>query len=117
MTKTMKIPDINKILKRPEHKGYSSRGADMGRGNEVGEPCCLHVQRIKFTDGDYDSGGAYWGGGSGLYCLFSHEAGVEDETMVFVRAGTYAEAIEEAKEILEGRGDEGWTFHPYTRID
>lgn len=112
-TKKTKTPDINKILKRPEHKGYSSRGADMGRGSEVGDPCCLYVQRIRFQDGDYDTGGAYWGGGSGLYCLFSHNAGVENDTMVFVRAERHIEAIKAAKEILESHGEDGWTFHPY----
>ena len=43
----------------------SNRGAPMGRGNEklVGK-CRLQV--MVMVDGDYDQGGAYWGGGRGV---------------------------------------------------
>lgn len=81
-----KTPDINQILATPEWKGYSSRGADMGRGTWLNEdsyskPC--HLQRLRYVSGDYDTGGAYWGGGNGfIYCAFN----VETNTYLFTRA-------------------------------
>lgn len=64
----------------------SSRGADMGRPNLLPDDCNaaikLHLERLKWVDGDYDAGGAYWGNGSGesIYC------GWADGVRVFVRA-------------------------------
>lgn len=52
-------------------------GAPMGRretGDEPTGPCRLF--KVKMVDGDYDDGGAYWGGGSGvepLYCCRGEE--------------------------------------------
>ncbi len=44
----------------------SARGASMGRRNELPDdpaaPCKLRLHRLAMQ-GDYDSGGAYWGGG------------------------------------------------------
>ena len=34
-----------------------------------GEPEKLHLQRLRWVDGDYDTGGAYWGSGNGTSFL------------------------------------------------
>ncbi len=48
--------------------GSSQYGAQMGRRNALPEsaaaratPCRLRLVRLKWIDGDYDQGGAYWG--------------------------------------------------------
>ncbi len=58
-------------------KGCSQFGAQMGRRSErivdMQEPfILLHVP----LDGDYDSGGAYWGGPNNLYCVEDTEGRV-----------------------------------------
>lgn len=51
----------------------SKYGAPMGRHDKIlGDPVKLHLQRVRFVDGDYDEGGAYWGGGGKpLYCAWN----------------------------------------------
>ena len=96
------MTDINEILKRPCYHACSARGADMGRRNQAeGQPERLHLQRIRFVDGDYDTGGAYWGGDSLLYCAFSPETTENDPPiMVFVRAKDRIEAKQAAATVL-----------------
>jgi len=105
-----KTPNINQILSRPEYNASSRYGAQMGRRNQTqGAPELLHVQRVKFIDGDYDAGGAYWGGGGiPLYCGFSGPETTNDEPiMVFVRA----RSAEEAKVLIADElPEEGFTF-------
>ena len=102
--------DINKLLKTPFYKGCSEYGAQMGRSydnsNLTPEP--LLLQKVKFIDGDYDCGGAYWGGcGSPLYCAFSPEnTNNPERAMVFVRANSRKEA--KGKALANLKGD--WTF-------
>jgi hypothetical protein len=104
--------DINEILARPEHNASSPHGAQMGRRNQVdGEPEKLHLQRIRFVDGDYDTGGAYWGGGRDsqpIYCAFSPEDTTNDTPiMIFVRAKDRTEA---KRKVLEEVNEDGFTF-------
>jgi len=50
-------------------KGYSSRGARMGRGDDdldLSQP--LDLTEVYVDDGGYDEGGAYWGTGQPLWC-------------------------------------------------
>lgn len=59
----------------------SQYGSSMGRRDivpEILEQKC-RVFKVDLTQG-YDNGGAYWGIGTPLYCLWS------DETQAFVRA-------------------------------
>lgn len=62
-------------------------GSMMGRRTIVpddykGEK--LNLRRVPFVDGDYDSGGAYWGAPENLWCAWGE---TETEQMqVFVRA-------------------------------
>ena len=112
-----KTPNINEILRRPEYKGCSARGADMGRQNETSgwnlslAKYRLHLQRLNFVDGDYDVGGAYWGGGvhdgqgryQFMWCAFSMET--TPATMIFVRAANRSEAIHAVYDMLDADGD------------
>lgn len=82
-----------------------SRGAPMGRCNtfdldpETNDRFCLQAMRM--VDGDYDSGGAYWGGWSrehgGMwhaYCCNGHG----EEAELFIRAKTREQAKEQVRE-------------------
>ena len=90
--------DINKILR--SESVSCGRGAPMGRASfwpkddTIDSP--LYVQRIKFVDYDYDAGGAYWGGGSALYCVFDKHSTVR----LYYRARDRAAAKEKAVEDL-----------------
>jgi hypothetical protein len=74
-------------------KAYSTRGADMGRPEILGDgvsPVKLHLEQVRMVDGDYDKGGAYWGGGGGLSPLYVAwcPQDLVDEVQVFVRASS-----------------------------
>ncbi len=106
-------PDINKILAKPCNNATSKYGASMGRSSQPqGTPEKLHLQRMRWEDGDYDTGGAYWGGGSkagDMWCAFSPDDTINDEPiMVFVRAHNRKEAEAEVLEQLTEAGD--WSF-------
>jgi hypothetical protein len=74
----------------------SPRGAPMGRvdvaATDVNAPHKLHLVRLRFVDGDYDEGGAYWGGGDGssIYWAYGEDDQIQFEK--FVRARSRAEA-------------------------
>ena len=63
-------------------------GAPMGRPSIHENPeADVTLFRVRFVDGDYDQGGAYWGGGSPLY------AAIGDDFQHFLRA----ESLESAR--------------------
>lgn len=67
----------------------SKYGAPMGRPNVLPDDrlmeCKLHLVRLRFVDGDYDEGGAYWGGSySSIYWAYGDVGDVAAE--MFVRA-------------------------------
>ncbi len=106
-------PNINNILAQPANDASSSRGASMGRRNQIaGKPERLHLQRLRWVDGDYDTGGAYWGGGRGcppVWCAFSPASTANDPPVrVFVRGCNRMEAKAAVLETLNR--EEGWTF-------
>ena len=78
------------------------RGALMGRCNKLpdtrlDEPVKLHMERLRFVDGDYDQGGAYWGSGpngSAVYCAYT------ENCHIFVRSKSRSEAKEKVREEL-----------------
>ena len=78
--------NINAKLKADTVSSF--RGAPMGRSDwGLTEhrwcPMMMYLQRVRFIDGDYDLGGAYWGGGGEpLFCAWAE--GIE--ARVFVRA-------------------------------
>ncbi len=91
--------NINQRLK--ESPCGSARGAPFGRASwglteYRTRPTMMYLQRVKFIDGDYDLGGAYWGGypSEPLFCAWAE--GVD--ARVFVRAKTRDEAKELVKE-------------------
>lgn len=69
-------------------KGYSTRGADMGRPNQIPDDYTggrLRLTRLPFRDGAYDQGGAYWGSPANLWCAWGESTDGED-LRVYVRA-------------------------------
>ena len=93
----------------------------MGRSNQLPldiprlTPFKLHLAKVPFVDGDYDQGGAYWGGPADLYCAYgalgvpcynNGEKGflagspAFDECLVFVRAKNRADAKTKVRNFL-----------------
>ena len=93
----------------PFQQNVSSKfGAPMGRESDDlsdfrGK---VHLRYVPFVDGDYDAGGAYWGGGMytlPLYCLWDDEGHVH-----YLRAATR----DNAKGIVRlSSGSEGIKFY------
>lgn len=91
----------------------SSRGASMGRVDELGRfdtrgpgrPWAT-VRRIGLDEGGYDNGGAYWGHGAPLWGIAAnHSAGgtpAPAPARLYVRARYYADAVEYARQRLPG---------------
>jgi hypothetical protein len=54
-------------------KGYGSHGASLGRRNTLSLDYAGEVmlRRVPLDEGGYDPGGAYWGGGSPLFYVFT----------------------------------------------
>lgn len=82
----MTTNDPNELLE-PVH---SKHGSPMGRPQYADNPSAtVTLFRVRFVDGDYDAGGAYWGGGSPLY------AAIGEDFRQFLRASSLAEAKRE----------------------
>jgi hypothetical protein len=72
----------------------SPRGAPMGRRSEqpadmVGK---VSLRLVPFVDGDYDQGGAYWGGGTPLFCAWNFRAVDGEMRVCYFRAASRADA-------------------------
>lgn len=97
----MKTPDINKILNADRRN--CSRGAPMGDTNIYDGSIHLHLQRVRFVDGDYGPDGTYWGyspSAGDLYCAFNGDnanSKAGHGTRIYVRAHTR----EKAKELVK----------------
>ena len=81
------------------------RGAQHGRPNiiptgltEKGtQSVKLHLERLRWVDGDYDQGGAYWGrSNSNVYCAW----GKWGINMVFVQVFVRANSRKDAKSLV-----------------
>ena len=92
-------------MKRPTLPNASSMyGARMGRPNtfdfsESHNPIKFNLYRMPMVDGDYDQGGAYWGGGNPTIGWMYHAYG-EGEKFVqelFIRATSRDKAKEEVR--------------------
>lgn len=85
-------------------KGYSERGADMGRRNSVmepDEPIKFHLYRMPMSAcGCYDNGGAYWGAGDHRIGWMYHARGEGPNywNEVFVRATSREDAKAKVRE-------------------
>lgn len=101
-----KSVNINAILAAPEHSRSSPRGAPMGASDYMDAPeSKLHLQRIRFVDGDYGPDGTYWGGGGPpLWCAFTTEAPWPHVLVncVYVRAKDRAAAVAEVRTLYPG---------------
>jgi len=93
----------------------SQYGAPMGRPNYLPDdreqPYLMHLTRLRWVDGDYDSGGAYWGYSSkhgDIYCAevqntsskldFWQDEG--ESVRVFVRAKDRELAKQQVRKLL-----------------
>lgn len=75
--------DVNKYL--AGIPGCNKYGASMGRAHYADRdslPPRVYLQRVRFTDGCYDPGGAYWGAPADLWCAID----ASDSFRWFVRA-------------------------------
>ncbi len=85
-------------------------GSAMGRSNSVpsdgdqrSAPCKLRLVRLKWIDGDYDQGGAYWGRSDTADAIYRAIGDCGDERAeVFTRAKSRAEAKANVRAILSG---------------
>ena len=69
-------------------------GSMMGRPNLIPADAStvtkLHLIKLRFVDGDYDEGGAYWGAGLPIYWAYG------DEVEAFFRARNRPDAKRQA---------------------
>lgn len=78
----------------------SKYGAPMGRRNVLPDDttlfCKLNLVRLRWVDGDYDQGGAYWGGPIRnepvTYIYWAYGDAGEVTAQIFVRASNREEA-------------------------
>lgn len=89
------------MKQKPFEVNVSSKfGAPLGRHSDPNIEGKVHLQKVKFYDGDYDKGGAYWGSGGGsLYCAFN------EESAYYVRAHSRASAKEKLTSFNEANLD------------
>lgn len=79
----------------------SNRGAPMGRGDTVTDPdfpVKFRLERMQMVDGDYDNGGAYWGGYPSDPMWVAWGMAEDEEQEMFVRARSRDEAKAVVKE-------------------
>jgi hypothetical protein len=123
--------NINELLATKAYRACSQRGADMGRPNHFGTPTKLYLQHVRFGVNDpYDAGGAYWGFPANLWCAHNVRAksqltlteprpgevnagGIDDVTMVFVRANSRTLAKQAVLACIElsWADKHGWSFY------
>lgn len=80
-------------------------GAQMGRPNRIPSDITtagkLHLVKLQWVDGDYDEGGAYFGGGMGDNVYWAYGETATEQIEVFVRAKSRNQAKEEVKELIK----------------
>jgi hypothetical protein len=76
----------------------------MGRCNNITESdkdLRFHLVALRFQDGDYDEGGAYWGYVSGTQVYWAYSGvtdGTEEEQVMFIRAKSREAAKDSVRE-------------------
>jgi len=84
--------DINKRL--ADMPAGSKYGSSMGRSCYCENlQAMVYLQAVELVDGDYDRGGAYWGGSDLLWCAMDEQGDV----LLFVRGKHRAKATEAIK--------------------
>lgn len=92
----------------PLRKAYSQYGASMGRADTLPEnpaaPVRLSLVRLRWVDGDYDAGGAYWGHVAGTWIYRSLGDADDGDTVaeLYVRAGSRDAAKATIRERVPG---------------
>ena len=82
----------------PLRKACGPYGASMGRADTMPEnpaaPVRLSLVRLRWVDGDYDAGGAYWGGVAGTWIYRALGDADDGETVaeLYVRASSRDDA-------------------------
>jgi hypothetical protein len=70
-------------------------GAPMGRSDTPGDtsqPVSFTLIQLQWEDGDYDTGGAYWGGGDQTHIYQAIAEQGDDSIELFHRAASFSEA-------------------------
>ena len=73
----------------------SKFGAPMGRQDSPGntsQPVAFTLIQLQWEDGDYDTGGAYWGNGDGQHIFHALAEQDEEQVELFRRATSFSEA-------------------------
>ena len=87
-----------------ERNEWQCTGSQMGRRDTLPDdrtaPCKLRLVRLRWVDGDYDAGGAYWGnsGGTSTYRALGDAGEVRAE--IFVRASSRDDAKAQVRALL-----------------
>jgi len=75
----------------------------MGRRNHITEPdfpIRFHLVKLRWVDGDYDQGGAYWGNSGGTDIFHAWGDGAEEDQEMFIRAASRIEARCEVRKMF-----------------
>lgn len=79
-------------------------GSIMGRRSvlpsDPAKPIKLKMERLRFVDGCYDKGGAYWGAPENVWCAYGEDE--EHEVVVTCRAASREEAKKKVRESIPG---------------
>lgn len=81
----------------------SAFGAPMGRRSFTGairEPVKVQLKRLKWVDGDYDEGGAYWGYNPGDFIFWANFDHADENHDIFVRCRLFSQAKDRLREQL-----------------
>jgi hypothetical protein len=88
-------------MKRKLEQLSCKYGAQMGRKDNVPSDIItmgkLHLERLNFVDGDYDYGGAYWGGGTSEKIYWAYGETSTAQIDIFVRAKDRSDAKEKVR--------------------
>ena len=77
---------------------FAKYGAPLGRPDYcLDETATVTVFKVRMVDGDYDDGGAYWGGGKGTLPLYCAED-VNGDVRLFTRAPSLKDARNHLRE-------------------
>lgn len=82
----------------------SKYGASMGRDDsipsDINTAGKLHLKQLKWIDGDYDEGGAYWGQTIGEHIFWATGESATQQIEIFVRAKNRNHAKSEVKNVF-----------------
>ena len=89
-------------MKRKLEKLSCKYGAQMGRidriPSDINTVGRLHLEKLRWVDGDYDEGGCYWGcGGRGQNIYWAYGETQTGQVDIFVRAVGRVNAKEEVR--------------------